>query len=108
MRRGTGGGNRRHELMTGPQVTECSSPRPLTRIYAGVVRSDGVRVKDGDVMLLGESEIPVHLLQELGRVQFVCLRVFPHVAEPNEFVGSRQEMILGCVLLRRSPMIHLT
>ena len=34
--------------------------------------------------------------------------MFPHVAEPNEFVGSRQEMILGGILLRRAPMIHLT
>ena len=61
--------NNGSSAVPGPRTPSVrSAASPLTRIHAGVVRGDGVRVEDGDVVLLGESEIPVHLLQELGRV----------------------------------------
>ena len=72
------------------------------------MRSDGVRVLDGDVVVLSESEILVHLLHELSGVHLVRLSVFPHVAEPYELVCSRQEIILARVLFRGTPMVHLT
>ena len=55
-------------------------------------------------MVLRESQILVHLLQERRDVHFVGLLVSPHVAEPKELVRSRQEMIVAGILGVRATM----
>ena len=61
---------------------------------------DCVGISDVNVVILGESEVQVHFLLELRVVHLVRLRVFPHVAKPQELVGSGQEMLFRRVLAR--------